>query len=88
MDVIVECRAGLDVGKDEVVGCVRGPAPSGKGRQSELRVFPTFSSGLEALPEWLTASQVTEVVMEATGQYWKPIRSGISLRNAGSISSW
>ena len=30
MDVIVERCAGLDVGKDEVVGCVRTPAASGR----------------------------------------------------------
>jgi transposase len=73
VDVIVECCAGLDVGKDEVVACVRGPGPNGRGRGSELRVFPTFTSGLEALAEWMTANGVGEVVMEATGQYWKPI---------------
>jgi transposase len=73
VDLIVECCAGLDVGKDEVVGCVRTPGPGGKGRRSELRVFPTFTSGLEALADWMTASGVREVVMEATGQYWKPI---------------
>jgi transposase len=73
MEVIVECCAGLDVGKDEVVGCVRVPNPSGKRRISELRTFPTFTSGLEELADWLTAHGVTEVVMEATGQYWKPI---------------
>lgn len=73
MDVIVERCAGLDVGKDEVVACVRTPKPSGRGRESELLVFPTFTSGLEALAEWLTANGVSEVVMEATGPYWKPI---------------
>jgi transposase len=73
MDVIVERCAGLDVGKDEVVGCVRTPAASGRGRSSELRTFLTFTSGLEELADWLTANGVTEVVMEATGQYWKPI---------------
>ncbi len=73
MEVIVECCAGLDVGKDEVVGCVRTPGPGGKGRSSELRVFPTFTSGLEALADWMTQNNVAEVVMEATGQYWKPI---------------
>jgi transposase len=73
VDVIVECCAGLDVGKDEVVGCVRTPGPGGKGRRSELRVFPTFTSGLEALADWMTANRVVGVVMEATGQYWKPI---------------
>jgi len=73
MDVMVDRCAGLDVGKDEVVGCVRTPASSGKGRRSELRVFATFTSGLEELAEWLSANEVSEVVMEATGQYWKPI---------------
>ncbi len=73
MDVIVECCAGLDVGKDEVVSCVRTPGVGGQGRPAELRVFPTFTSGLEALADWLTANSVSEVVMEATGQYWKPI---------------
>jgi transposase len=73
MDVIVERCAGLDVGKDEVVACVRTPRPSGKGRQSEMRVFRTFTSSLEELADWLTANGVVEVVMEATGPYWKPI---------------
>jgi transposase len=73
MDVIVECCAGLDVGKDEVVGCLRTPEVGGRGRRSEVRVFPTFTSGLEALAEWLRANGVSDVVMEATGQYWKPI---------------
>ena len=70
--VISERCAGLDIGKDEVVGCARTPGP-GSGRCSELEVFPTFTSGLEKLADWLTARGVKEVVMEATGQYWKPV---------------
>lgn len=73
MDVIVERCAGLDIGKDEVVACVRTPAVSGKQRTSELRTFLTFTSGIEALADWLTANGVVKVVMEATGQYWKPV---------------
>jgi transposase len=38
-----------------------------------VRTFSTFTSGLEALAEWLAGEGVTRVVMEATGQYWKPI---------------
>jgi transposase len=64
--------AGLDVAKDEVVACVRVPDGCG-GRAQEVRTFQTFTSGLEALSDWLTAEGVTQVVMEATGQYWKPI---------------
>jgi transposase len=73
MEVIVECCAGLDVGKDEVVGCVRLPSGTGRRRRSELGTFSTFTSGLEELAEWLAGHGVTEVVMEATGQYWKPV---------------
>jgi len=64
--------AGLDVAKDEVVVCVRVPDGCG-GRAQEVRTFPTFTSGLEALADWLAGERVTQVVMEATGQYWKPI---------------
>ena len=73
MEVVVERCAGLDVGKDEVVACVRTPSSSGRGRSSQLRTFVTFTSGLEELAGWLRANGVVEVVMEATGQYWKPI---------------
>ena len=73
MDVIVDRCAGLDIGKDEVVACVRTPSKTGKRRSSELRTFVTFTSGLEQLADWLTANGVSKVVMEATGQYWKPV---------------
>ncbi len=72
MDIIVERCAGLDVGKDEVVVCARGPAPGGRRRQ-EIRTYRTFTAELEAMAGWLAAEGVTEVVMEATGQYWKPV---------------
>jgi transposase len=75
VELLVERCAGLDVGKDEVVGCVRGPAPGGGGtgrRRQEVRTYPTFTASLEALADWLAAEGITQVVMEATGQYWKP----------------
>jgi hypothetical protein len=58
MDVIVERCAGLDVGKDEVVACVRTPSSSGRGRSSELRTFATFTSGLDELADWLPVNGV------------------------------
>jgi transposase len=72
MDIVVECCAGLDVGKEEVVVCVRGWGEAGRRRQ-EVRTFATFTGQLEALADWLGVEGVTQVVMEATGQYWKPI---------------
>ena len=72
----MERAAALDVGKDEVVACIRVPDPGGAGRRrrrQEVRTYPTFTSSLEALADWLQAEGVTQVVMEATGQYWKPV---------------
>ena len=72
MELLHSRCAGLDVAKDEVVACVRVPDGRG-GRSQEVRTYPAFTSGLEALAEWLAGEEVTQVVMEATGQYWKPI---------------
>jgi transposase len=78
VELIVERAAALDVGKDEVVACIRVPDPGGAGRgrrrrRQEIRTYPTFTSSLEALADWLQTEGITQVVMEATGQYWKPI---------------
>jgi transposase len=72
VELLVARCAGLDVAKDELVACVRVPDGHG-GRGQEVRTFSTFTAGLEALADWLAAEAVTQVVMEATGQYWKPI---------------
>ena len=72
MELLMARCAGLDVAKDEVVACVRVPDGRG-GRHQELRTFQTFTSGLEALAAWLACEGVTQVVMEATGQYWRPV---------------
>jgi transposase len=72
VEVLVERCAGLDVGKQEVVACVRGPGVDGQ-RGQQIRTFATFTVDLEALAGWLVAEGVTQVVMEATGQYWKPV---------------
>jgi transposase len=71
VELLVARCAGLDVAKDEVVACVRTPDGRG-GRTQEVRTFQTFTSGLEALADWLQAEGVTQVVMESTSDYWRP----------------
>jgi transposase len=71
MKVLNRRCAGLDVHKDEVVGCVR-LAGRGKANQT-VRRFSTTTRGLLDLADWLEASGVTHVAMEATGVYWKPV---------------
>jgi transposase len=56
-----------------VVACVRTPAPSGRGRRKQTRTFSSFTGSLEAMADWFTAEGVTEIAMEATGSYWKPV---------------
>ena len=73
MDVLAQRCAGIDIGKNEVVACVRTPAPSGRGRRKQTRTFYSFTGELEAMADWFTAEGVTEVAMEATGSYWKPV---------------
>src|ERR671923_1158199 len=72
MDVIVERVAGLDVHKARVTACVRTPGPAGK-REERVQEFQTTVAGLLVLRDWLAANGVTQVVMEATRVYWKPV---------------
>jgi transposase len=73
VDVLIECCAGIDIGKDEVVACVRVPGPGGRGRRKQTRTFSSFTAALEAMADWFTAKGVSEIAMEATGSYWKPV---------------
>ena len=69
---IIQRVAALDVGKAEVVCCVRIPG-SGRGgrRLQEVRSFSTMTGSLLALGDWLSELGVTRVVMEATSDYWR-----------------
>ena len=73
MDVLIERCAGIDIGKAEVVACVRTPGPGGKGRRKQTRTFASFTDVLEEMADWFTAEGVTDIAMEATGSYWKPV---------------
>lgn len=67
---IVERVAALDVGKAEVVCCVRVPGPDGR-RMQEVRTVTTMTAALLGLGDWLAGLGVTRVVMEATSDYWR-----------------
>jgi transposase len=72
MDVIVARCGALDVHKDTVMAAVRTPG-RGRARRQMVREFRTFTGDLVALREWLISEGVTQVAMEATGVYWKPV---------------
>ena len=70
---IIERVAALDIGKAEVVCCVRVPGLGPRARRmQEVRTYTTMTRSLLAMSDWLSGLGVTRVVMEATGDYWKP----------------
>src|SRR5690242_15177246 len=72
IQAVLECCAGIDVGKKFVMVCVMtGPADG--AALEETRKYGTNTGDLENLRDWLTACGCTHVVMESTGSYWKPI---------------
>ena len=70
METIVERPAALDVHKAQVTACVRVPGERGR-REQHVAEFATTVRGLLALRDWLAGHGVQQVVMEATGVYWK-----------------
>jgi transposase len=72
METIVERPAALDVHKAQVTACVRVPDERGR-REQHVAEFQTTVRGLLGLRDWLAAHRVRQVVMEATGVYWKPV---------------
>src|ERR1700724_4568029 len=71
MEVLHPHCAGLDIHKDTVVACVRHMVDGAVKR--EVRTFKTTTKDLMALSEWLSAEGCTDIAMEATGIYWKPV---------------
>jgi transposase len=71
---LVQRVAALDLGKASLMACVRVPDPDKPGRRlQEIRPYDTFTRSLLDLADWLRCEQVQLVVMEATGDYWKPV---------------
>jgi transposase len=86
MDVIYPRGAGLDVHKQTVVACA-WLFGDGTPRQ-EVRTFPTTTSGLLALADWLESLGVQHVAMEGHGRVLeagvararRPLRAGAGQR--------
>lgn len=69
---IIERVAALDIGKAELVCCVRMPAPPGKKRRlQEVTTHTTMVGSLSELANRLVGLGVQRVVMEATSDYWR-----------------
>lgn len=77
MQVVHARCCGLDVHKKSVVACVLLTEPDGSVRR-QVRTFGTMTAGcppggMLALDDWLSGHGVTQVTMESTGVYWRPV---------------
>jgi hypothetical protein len=74
IEQIDERCCALDVHQATVGAGVRGPDRSGKRCELKAR-FVTVASELLALGGWLQELGVSDVAIEASGVYWKPVWS-------------
>ena len=67
---IIARVAALDIGKAEVMCCVRVPQEGRAGRRlQEVQAYSTMTGSLLRMADRLHALGVTRVVMEATSDY-------------------
>jgi len=70
---IIARVAALDIGKAELVCCVRVPDSAGGSRRvQEVTTYSTMTRSLQTMADRLLDLGVTRVVMEATSSYGKP----------------
>lgn len=73
-DAIIARVAGLDIGKAELVCCVRVPDEDRPGRRlQEVMTYSTMTRSLLEMSDRLRCLGMRRVVMEATSDYWKPV---------------
>jgi transposase len=83
---IIERVAALDIGKAELMACIRVPNPDRPGRRAqEITTYSTMTRSLLSLADRLHELRVTRVVMEATSDYWKPV---FYLLEARGLDPW
>lgn len=80
MEVVHERCAGMDISKRDAKVCVRTPGARAGTYRKQLSVHGAMRRDVVALGDYLVAEQVTLVVMEATGDYWKPFYYGLEGR--------
>ena len=83
---IIERVAALDIGKAELVCCVRVPDEDRPGKRlQEVETYSTMTRPLLGMSDHLRCLGVTRVVMEATSDYWRPV---FYLLEAAGFETW
>jgi transposase len=92
MEVVYQRCCGLDIHKKSVAACVIISGPKGEAKK-DIRTFGAMTDDLLQLSDWLREHGVTQVAMESTGVYWKPVwnvlegRFDLLLANARHIKA-
>ena len=72
MEVVHRRCAGIDISKKDAKVCVRVQGSGRRATTASVTTWGAMSNEILALREHLVAEKVTCVVMESTGDYWKP----------------
>jgi len=75
MEAVYRSVAGIDVHKKMLAVVVR--QERGEQVEYEKRQFGTNRADIQHLAAWLQAHGASEVVMESTAQYWRPVWNGL-----------
>ena len=75
MESVYPCMAGIDVHKKMLAVVIRRQC--GEQADYQKRKFGTTHAEIQHLEAWLRAQGVSEVVMESTAQYWRPVWYGL-----------
>jgi len=62
---IIERVAALDIGKAELVCCVRVPAVGRRGRAQEVKTYQTMTRSLQAMVDYLVSPGADAVTAQA-----------------------
>jgi transposase len=68
MSQVNKNAAGVDIGAEEIVACVRGDES-----MQIVKVFGNYTVDLRNIGKWLQEHYVRTVAMESTGVYWIPL---------------
>jgi transposase len=67
MDILYSCCCGIDIHAKTAVACLI------KDGKKQTRTFSTMTDDLLKLLDWLQQAGCTQVAIESTGVYWKPV---------------
>ena len=73
MEVMVERCAGIDVHKKSITVCTLVGSLNRLKSEKQTKELGTTTKELQACVQWLESLDISTVLMESTGQYWRPV---------------